>query len=195
MTRAPAWAIVLAACAGCAQLPYTSIPNPPAAQTQAVVFDIDGTLTPAVASVFVARDGAAEAVRAYAAKGYQIIYLSTRTGWLSAGIPAWLRKNGFPDGSVHVAQTRDERDHPDAYKTRVLKAFIAQGWRLRYAYGDSSTDFAAYAASGIPKDHVFALRRRGKSECQPGIAAACLAGWTEHLGFVADTVARADDGR
>ena len=180
-------------CSSCAQLPYTAIPHASPAHTEAVVFDIDGTLTPSVSAVFEVRKGAAEAVRAYAEKGYTVIYLSTRVSWLSAGVPGWLEDNGFPEGSVHIAQTRSERNRPDVFKTEVLTSYVAHGWILAYAYGDSSTDLAAYAAVGIPSEHVFVLQRRGESDCQPGLAAACLAGWTEHLEFVSESVGNAKD--
>ncbi len=183
----------LALCSSCAQLPYTNVPNISSTQKKAVVFDIDGTLTPAVSGVFEVRDDAAEVVRAYAGKGYKIVYLSARVGWLSARLPDWLKKNNFPEGSIHVAQTRDERNHPDVYKTGILQAFVANGWSVEYAYGDSSSDLTAYAASGIPREHVFALLRRGESNCQPGIAAACLTGWMEHLNFVSASVRNANE--
>jgi phosphatidate phosphatase PAH1 len=178
-------------CNGCAQLPYAAIPTAPRADAKAVVFDIDGTLTPDVTAVFEVREDAAEAVNAYAAKGYEIVYLSTRVSWLSAGVPDWLEERGFPKGSVHIAQTRSERDRPELYKIGVLESYKKHGWRLVYAYGDSSTDLAAYAAVGIPQEQVFALRRRGESDCQPGPVAACLGGWTEHLPFVAESVRNA----
>jgi hypothetical protein len=180
-------------CSACAQLPYTAIPDAPPAPAMAVVFDIDGTLTPNVAAVFDVREDAAEAVRAYAAKGYKIIYLSTRVSWLSAPVPDWLKDRGFPEGSIHVAQTRSERNQPEVYKTEVLTSYVTRGWSLAYAYGDSSTDLAAYAAVGIPNEHVFALQRRGEPGCQPGVAAACLGGWTEHLEFVHTSVRNAAD--
>lgn len=79
-------------------------------------------------------------MRAYAEKGYKIIYLSTRVSWFSAGVRDWLEDNGFPEGSVHIAQTRSERNRPDVCKTEVLTSYLAHGWSLAYAYGDSSTD-------------------------------------------------------
>ena len=185
--------VLLTLCSSCAQLSYTAIPNAPTAHAKAVVFDIDGTLTPSVAAVFDVRKDAAEAVRIYAAKGYKIVYLSTRVSWLSAGLPDWLKDRGFPQGSVHVAQTRSERNRPEVYKAAVLASYVAHGWGLAYAYGDSSTDLAAYAAVGIPNENVFALQRRGESECQPGLAAACLGGWTGHLEFVSKSVRNAKD--
>ena len=175
-------------CSSCAQLPPAAVADAPPRQAQAVVFDIDGTLTPAVSTIFEAREDAARGVRMFADKGYTIIYLSTRVSWFSANIPGWLKDNGFPAGSLHVAQTDEDRNRPDAYKTRMLKDFMAHGWRVRFAYGDSSTDFSAYAATGIPKESVFALRRRYEADCQPGEWKACLKGWTEHLDFVTRSV-------
>lgn len=182
----------LLALVGCAQLPFRPVPDAGPAQAHAVVFDIDGTLTPAVMAIFEARPDAARAVHAYADKGYAIIYLSTRTGWLSAEVPDWLQRHGFPQGSVHIAQTAQERDHPDDYKAALLREFRARGWVVDYAYGDSSTDLTAYAAAGVPADHVFALRRRGQAACQAGASAACLDGWTAHLAYIESTVPRVD---
>ena len=180
-------------CCSCAQLPYTAIPHATPPHTKAVVFDIDGTLTPNVSAVFEVRKDAAEAVGAYAEKGYKVVYLSTRVSWLSAGVPEWLTDSGFPGGSVHIAQTRNERKRPEVFKSEVLTSYVAHGWSLAYAYGDSSTDLAAYAAAGIPSENVFVLKRRGEPDCQEGLAAACLAGWTEHLDFVYKIVRNAKD--
>lgn len=181
--------LVIALCSSsCAQLPAAEILNAPPKHAQAVVLDIDGTLTPRVSAVFDVRTDAAKAVRIFGDKGYKIIYLSTRISWLSAGIPGWLKQHGFPDGSVHVAQTPEDRSHPDAFKARILNDFIGHGWKVAYAYGDSCTDFKAYAAVGIPTERVFALLRDGDTECRPGDWKACLHGWTEHLDFVQKSV-------
>jgi phosphatidate phosphatase PAH1 len=173
---------------GCALPPPAEIPTPPTPDAQAVVFDIDGTLTPTVYSVSVARTDAAKAVRAFADKSYTIVYLSTRISLRQAGIPSWLKQSGFPGGSIHVAQTDADHSNPDAFKTRVLKNFVQSGWKIVSAYGDSSTDFIAYAAVGIPKERVFALLREGDSSCQPGTWQQCLRGWTEHLETIAKTI-------
>ena len=175
-------------CSSCAQLPPSAIPNAPPKQEQAVVFDIDGTLTPKVFDIVEARTDAANGVSTFAKKGYKIIYLSTRISWLSAGIPSWLKKHNFPDGSVHVTQTDEDRSHPYDFKTRTLKDFIDHGWDIKYAYGDSSTDFAAYAAVGIPKERVFALLRDGETLCESGDWKECLNGWTKHLEFITKSV-------
>lgn len=181
--------LLAAVLCGCSQpLPRDDIAPAHPGEVRAVVFDIDGTLTPRVHTVNQARADAAEAINLFADKGYQIVYLSARARGLSAGIPAWLSNNGFPEGSTHVAQTVRDRIRPAAFKQAVLQECIDQGWRIEYAYGDSSTDFEAYAAVGIPRDRVYALRREGERSCQPGAWNTCLGGWTEHLGFVSHSV-------
>lgn len=173
---------------GCAQIPPADVPPPTPFQGSAVVTDIDGTLTPRDPDVNEARPSAATALNALSNKGYKIIYLSARTPLLQSILPDWLKQNGFPAGSLHVAQTSDERGSPDKFKAKMLVAYTAAGWRLAYAYGDSSTDFTAYAEAHIPKEHVFALRRRGDSKCQDGVYQTCLVGWDEHLPYINNEV-------
>jgi phosphatidate phosphatase PAH1 len=171
----------------CASIPG-EIPAAPMAQTPAVVFDIDGTLTPRPVQFYEARPDAAKAAQLYADKGYQIVYLSARRNYERAATLRWLKEHHFPGGITRVAETTVDGQHPAEFKTRILNALFVKGWRVDYAYGDSSTDFAAYAAVAIPPDHVFGLRRAGSRHCQPGPTAACLHGWTEHLDFIAHAV-------
>jgi hypothetical protein len=184
--------VLVAMLGGCSgQLPPADIPPARPGETMAAVFDIDGTLTPKVHKMNTAREHAAEALNILADKGYRIIYLSARIRSHSAGIPDWLQASGFPPGSVHTAQTADDRKQPDVFKTTVLNEYIDQGWSIRYAYGDSTSDFAAYAAVGIPKERVFALQREGETSCQPGEWGECLGGWTEHLDHLRHSVLHA----
>ena len=166
---------------GCAQIPPREV-SPPS--RQAVVLDIDGTLTPRNIDVFEPRPGAADALNALSRKGYIIVYLTTRIPLFQSGLPDWLRRNGFPSGSLHVAQNAEERDNADKFKARILADYAKAGWSLAYAYGDSSTDFIAYAKAKIPKEHVFALKRKDCKACQDGIYQACLEGWAEHLPYI-----------
>jgi phosphoserine phosphatase len=181
--------IIALSVSGCATIPPAEVPPPSPSQRQAVVFDIDGTLTPKNMAVYEPRPGAAEAIRAFSAKGYKIIYLSARNPLYQAGLPNWLRQNGFPEGILHVAQSGEERDQVDRYKARILTAYLLRGWRLAYAYGDSSTDFTAYAEAGIPRERVFGLKRKDSKDCQPGVYLTCLAGWTEHLPYIERDIA------
>ena len=177
--------LLLLAFAGCPPLRRTLILGPESLRTNLVVFDVDGTLTPTVFGIQNARPDAANAVKAYAQKGYKILYLTTRYWMFQEGLPQWLRSNGFPEGDLQVPISKEERELPfDLYKVRVLKDYLAKGWSIAYAYGDSSTDFLAYAAVGVPQEHVYALRRIGDAQCQPGVAKECLPGWGAQLGVI-----------
>ena len=167
-------------CSSCMQL-SADIQNAPKKQANAVVFDIDSTLTPHPLEFWKARMDAAKAVKIYADKGYKIIYLSARITILQTNIPKWLKENGFPDGDVYVTETAEDKKDHARFKTRILQDYLAHGWKVEFAYGDSSTDLDTFAAAGIPKDRVFALRREGETFCQPGAWKTCLSGWTEHI--------------
>lgn len=169
---------------GCSSIPPAQIPSPSHNKMGAIVSDIDGTLTPGVFSVCTVRPDSAKAISALADKGYKIIYVTTRHLLFQSGLPKWLRENGFPEGVLHVAQTREERNHPESYKARILKDYVQKGWQLEYAYGDSTTDFVAYHEAGIPKERIFALKRSGSENCRKGIYQACLDGWTEYLSYI-----------
>jgi hypothetical protein len=95
------------------------------------------------------------------------------------GIPAWLSKNGFPAGLVLVPESSNESGSPAEYKTKVLREILAQGWSIAAAYGDSSTDFEAYSAVGIPRASVYALKREGAGDCETGAWSKCLDGWRD----------------
>lgn len=171
---------LLLICSACAQLPPTPVPPAQFQHKQAVVFDIDGTLTPEVADIVTARPKAAEVANTFAEKGYQIIYLTTRAAWFSSGIPIWLEEHHFPKGMIHVAQTSDDRRNPAVYKAAMLNQYIRLGWKIEYAFGDSDTDFIAYHNIGLPQERVFALRRASYTACQPGVWAKCLNGWEDY---------------
>ncbi|MBA5688631.1 LNS2 domain-containing protein [Rugamonas apoptosis] len=176
--------LVSALLASCAQLPQAPIPAPPPGQDKLVVVDIDGTLTPDVMATNEVRPGAAQALQAYVDKGYSVAYVTTRWPIAQGGLPAWLVDNHFPAGLLHPAQTSQERDDPAGYKETILLAYQNQGWNIAYAYGDSSTDFLAYNKAGVPRGHIFALKRRSEEKCLPGDYQTCLNGWEEHMGYV-----------
>ena len=177
--------LLVIGCGGCAALPPAAIQEAPKRQAQAVVFDIDGTLTPHPLAIFQVRADAASAVNVFAQKGYKIIYLSARVGWLQGGIPDWLARNRFPEGSLLLPHTKADHQYPAVFKRRVLEDLARHGWQVRYAYGDSHTDFVAYELAGIP--HFFGLVRKGDTSCQPERWQACLTGgWTGHLKFLRD---------
>ena len=174
-------------CSSC-QLRTFDIPKAPLKPEQAVIFDIDGTLTPKPSAYSKTREDAAHAVRLFADNGYKIIYLSARRKIFQFIIPRSLVKGGFPEGSIQVPQTSTDSSDHAAFKIRIMKEYQENGWTLVAAYGDSSTDFQAYAAVGIDKESVFALRRVGDDSCQPGIWAKCLDSWSEHIDRITEIV-------
>ena len=175
--------VVTSAIIGCTKLPPPTI-SVVEKPRDLVVFDIDGTLTPEVNDSLEVRADAADVAREYAKRGYEVLYLTARRTYLQRHIPAWLRQHGFPEGDLQTAQSRQDNLDPEAFKVRVLEQYKRAGWHLKYAYGDSSTDFTAYAKVGIEKSHVFALRRRDATTCQPGQFRVCLNDFTAHLPFL-----------
>ena len=161
-------------------------------QSECVVFDIDGTLTPNVLSIKTARAGAATAVWAFADSGYLIVYLSARVRPLQGGIRDWLDENGFPPGRLHLTESRDDRKDHAAFKKRVLESYEAGGCDFVAAYGDSSSDFEAYASVGISPQRIFALKREGKKTCETGAWAGCYATWGEQMDTISDLVRASD---
>lgn len=173
-------------CSGCALRAHDIQPATPK-QNQAVVFDIDGTLTPKKLAFSIARDDATTAAQLFADNDFLIIYLTARRRSLQSGIPGWLKRKGFPEGSIQVRNKTDSRNHT-TFKKRVLKEFQENGWNLFAAYGDKSTDFEAYSAVGIDRSRIFALQIAEKDSCEPGIWAICLESWTEHIDHIANMV-------
>lgn len=169
----PIVALLLAACT-------TRVVPTPADGVPAVIFDIDGTLTPSKGDFAQVRPGATAVAALYAAKGYAVLYLTARPGVLSDATWQWLTLAGFPQGGLRLAETADDVIHPDRFKARTLKDL---GWSWAAAYGDQATDLAAYAAAGIPVEHVYAMRREGEKACEAGPQHECLAGFLDQVQF------------
>ena len=162
---------------GCAHLPAVVVPQAASGASGIVVFDVDGTLTATVARIFSVRPDASAVARRYAERGHRIVYLTARAPALQGTLRAFLSRHAFPPGDLLAPKTRAEHAAPAAFKVRALADYMAHGWSIAAAYGDSSSDFEAYARAGIPRERVFALRRVGATRCQPGAWAACLPGW------------------
>jgi phosphatidate phosphatase PAH1 len=176
--------LLLPLASACTTLPAPQVPAPSTSNSPFVAFDIDGTLTPHNLLLLEPRPDAATVVSAFESKGYAIVYITMRVPGLQSSLPLWLKKHGFPAGNLHVPESSEERENAADFKLRVLSAYIAAGWRLSYAFGDSASDFVAYQRAGLPKDRVFALKRKGRSTCEEGVYGACLAGWAEYLEIV-----------
>ena len=173
-------ALIMLACSGCSTLP-NHFEKAPADHTKAVVFDVDGTLTPMVWRFWQVREDAAKAAQRFASEGYHVFYVTARFLWLQWPLPDWLEDHDFPAGDLYVPQTWEEHREPQPFKQQILQQLIDDGWQLEWAFGDSTSDFRAYAEVNIPQDHVYALQRENADECESGPWAACLKNWTDFL--------------
>ena len=63
-----------------------------------------------------------------------------------------------------------------------LANLVQDGLELRYAYGDLTSDFAAYANAGVDPSRIFALRAwLHDKDCQDGIYAECVFYYKDHI--------------
>lgn len=144
--------------------------------TEAVVFDIDGTLTTAdfelirelfddllrgdyVPEMYPA---APDVVWTWQQRGYLVIYLTGRPDLLRGISEAWLRELGFPAGAVHLTDTNQQALPTEAgvarYKAEFLQRLQTElGLELVAAYGNASTDISAYEQAGVPKERTFII--------------------------------------
>lgn len=187
---------------GCAITP-DPVTNAPTPGAPAVVFDIDGTLTPDVLDVFDVRPDAPTVAGDFANRGVHIVYLSARIPAFQFLIPGWLERHEFPPGAVQVTDDAEDREDVVAFKRGIVDAWQAAGWQVVAAFGDSTTDFEAYREAGIGPDRIFALRRDGEGQCQPGPWERCFDDWDDIERFLAevawmagwrDAVRAGDDG-
>ncbi len=134
--------------------------------TPVVVTDIDGTLTLSDEELLTQiSDGmhdpalmgsSAELMQAWAAKGYDIVYITARPHVFRAETRAWLVEHDFPTGPLITANSLVLGPSAQGYKAswgaRMLDDF---GWTPVAAYGNADTDIGAYDDAGIPKDITF----------------------------------------
>jgi phosphatidate phosphatase PAH1 len=150
-----------------------------APNTQAVVFDIDGTLTIGDGELVTqiterlrtgesytpkVHAGAVDVARKYAEKGYLVIYLTGRPDFLSRLTRHWLVTHGFPPGPIRYAdrirQARASLNGVCRFKTAQLIGWRDQKLDIVAAYGNASTDIAAYAALGLSVGHTYIVGPR-----------------------------------
>lgn len=155
---------------------YLSVVNP---AREAVLFDIDGTLTINDFEAYADYVGvktaqaygyAPEVVKAYKAKGYQIIYLTARPYWVTKDAREWFGKYGLQDWHYRSNPYGDGPIPPDtqAHKTNYVKYLREQvGLNIVRAYGNAMTDIYAYADGGIPKAETYIIgENAGKESTQ-----------------------------
>ncbi len=145
---------------------YLSVVDP---GRDAVLFDIDGTLTIndfeawadyAGVKTATAYSFAPEVVNAYRAKGYQIIFLTARPYWVTKDGREWLgikqigqwhyHSNPYGGGPIPPNTQQFKTDY-----VRYLRNTV--GLNIIRAYGNATTDIAAYADGGIAKANTYII--------------------------------------
>ena len=157
--------------------------------TKCVVFDLDGTITTSDVHVVAqtildsvsvstvigsgigrsydirARTNALMCVRAWAAKGYQVVYLSGRQGSAYNMTLDWLIKHGYPPGPIHLTRTHlptlPVYVSVGHFKIKYMEELKSKGLELYAAYGNTGTDIKAYEKVGIPKERTFIVGTNG----------------------------------
>ena len=136
---------------------------------QAVLFDIDGTLTTSdfeAAADYLGIKTAAtyhyatDTVRAYKERGYQIIYLTGAPYWITKDRRKWFGNIGLQDYHYRSNPYGGGPIPPDtqAYKTGYLNYLIHDvGLDIVRAYGNADTDIAAYEAAGLAKAETWII--------------------------------------
>ncbi|MDN3578137.1 hypothetical protein QWZ03_15325 [Chitinimonas viridis] len=135
----------------------------------AVLFDVDGTLTLSDFEAYADYAGLAMAeayaqspqtVQAYRQKGYQIIYLTARPYWVTPKARSWFASHGLLDGHYrsNVYSSGPIPPNTEQHKAdyvRYLRETV--GLNIVRAYGNALTDIAAYASAGLPKAETWII--------------------------------------
>ncbi len=146
---------------------------------QAVLFDIDGTLTKSDFEAYADYAGiktaepypfAIDMVNAYKNKGYQLIFLTARPYWVAKNAREWASKMGIPvwhyrSNPYKGVVPPNTQEHKTDY-VKYLKNTV--GLDIIRAYGNATTDIAAYADGGLPKAETYIIgTHAGKENTQP----------------------------
>ncbi|CAB9507900.1 LNS2 (Lipin/Ned1/Smp2) [Seminavis robusta] len=157
----------------------------------AVIFDIDGTLTPDLFQIghWLVRKKSKDAVEAYLDLGYEVVLLTARSQRLQWYTRAVLSMWGFPledlTAMVFAPHALVNEEATREYKRMAIQNMTeVLGLEFQYAYGDSTTDFLAYGDAGIDSSRVFATKRLTRSTCMPGNWTECLVDYTDHLMYI-----------
>ncbi|MBU2708143.1 haloacid dehalogenase [Zooshikella marina] len=138
---------------------------------EAIVFDLDGTLTISDAEQVGDYIGiktatpfyyAKETLQVYREKGYQLIFLTARPYWLAKDSRDWLRNiMAQSDWHLHTNENGElsnaGKGHRE-FKANYLKSLQDEkGIKIVRAYGNAQTDIQAYADAGISKQQTYIL--------------------------------------
>lgn len=172
--------------------------------TRIVVFDVDGTLTigddelvDEMKSEYLsglysgkrppkAYPNAAALTKAWADKGYLIVYMTGRPYWLAQLTRAWLDTQNCAPGHLHTTdRSRDAlpmQGGVGEFKLAYLKKLIDAGYKIDYVYGNTESDIFAYEGAGIPLERTHIIGEHGGKSGTKGLSG----GYSEHLPWVAE---------
>ncbi|MEZ4361034.1 MAG: hypothetical protein R3B48_12695 [Kofleriaceae bacterium] len=168
-----------------------------APERQAVLFDIDGTLTKDDGELLEEllggeaelHPGADAVARRWANLGYLPVYITGRPYPLRASTFAWLIEHRFPRGPVLTVDSLGDalpgEAHVGAFKLATLQALTRAGLRFHRAYGNASTDVCAYARAGIAPERTFIVGAP-RAGCDAAPPPRALASYVEHLSTIGD---------
>lgn len=156
------------------------------ANTRLVVTDVDGTLTGSESSfikaVFYgasvsAQPGAAEALRAAAASGAQVVYVTARGDRFTDETRYWLGTHGFPRGPLRLAPSLMVKPGAAtvAYKRSVLKSL--DGFSIAAGVGNRASDVSAYTDAGVPASRIFVKTPEYRGELSKALRSGAAVGF------------------
>lgn len=137
-----------------------------------IVTDIDGTLTAfeeAAATEIIgikpeAHVGAADMIRSFYHRGYNIFYLTARPAFLMTATREWLNTRGFPPGTIHTTTLKAGAvgEKAAAFKVNELALLKKNtGVVPAYAFGNKPSDVKAFADSGIDTANSYFYKIEG----------------------------------
>ncbi|MCB9548809.1 MAG: hypothetical protein H6706_23640 [Myxococcales bacterium] len=162
---------------------------------QAVVFDVDGTLTIGDSEIFQEvllgsdpemYEGALDVVWAWADAGYFIVYMTGRPYFLNPATRRWLERHGFPPGPVRTTDSLSEAlptaDGVQTYKRNWINHLReSAGLDFVAAYGNADTDVCGYAQANIPPSVTWIIGPHGGEACQGFQATQAVTDYPTHL--------------
>lgn len=143
---------------------YLTVVEP---NTEAILFDIDGTLTQSDREQIGdytgieyadSKNQAYTLVRSYLDLGYQPIYLSARVYWYAKGTRNWLSWMGLPQGYLRTTlSNKTSLFRTTEYKIKQINKLEANGIKIVRAYGNAKTDAEAFIDSGLSASQSFTI--------------------------------------
>ena len=166
-----------------------------------IVTDVDGTLTSSESAFFEtillgrepgARDGAAAAFTAVAARGYHPVYVTARGNQYTTATRDWLDHKGFPRSPVRLSPSFVTLPGADTidYKTQTIAALGSANLEIAAGIGNRASDVSAYTNTGVAADRIFIELPDYLSELQPLLDAGAALGFTSYDALLADQLAK-----